>query len=463
MDSHIICGDCLEVMRQMPDNCVDSIVTDPPAGISFMGKAWDHDKGGRDKWVAWLAAIFKEGLRILKPGGHAFVWSLPRTSHWTAFALENAGPQGAGFEIRDCVYHVFGSGFPKSLDISKAIDKQAGAERKVVGRRYAADGTPVGGRNNSVCGEGWQRPWRDRPLEEQGQAWDTAPSTLDAQRWSGWHTALKPAVECWWLARKPLSEKTVAENVLRWGTGGLNIDACRIGTGDNLNGGGYSGGTPKSMFRGLDRLQPDEYRQPPGRFPANLIHDGSAEVLAGFPNTTSGGGPAIGAPRTRKNTYAEMPGISTSLPYGCNTGSAARFFYCAKASRAEREAGLEEVRTLFEQIEAMPKKSAPQEYGLGDSEGQRAPHQNAACRNNHPTVKPVALMRYLIRLITPPNGIVLDMFAGSGSTLVAAKELGVQWIGIEMDERYCEIATRRTATSALSSAVVKTHTENKCF
>jgi hypothetical protein len=221
-------GDCLEVLKQGPDNSVDSVVTDPPAGISFMGKDWDSDKGGSKEWIAWLTEVSKEMLRVLKPGGHGLVWAIPRTSHWTATALEDAG-----FEIRDVVTHLFGTGFPKSLDISKAIDKAAGAEREIVGLSYYSGAGELQTRkatlpmvNKSVA----DLTYKPLTMQKTGLP-ITAPATPEAKQWSRLrHGALKPASEHWILVRKPLSEKTVAANVLMWGTGGINIDGCRIGT-----------------------------------------------------------------------------------------------------------------------------------------------------------------------------------------------------------------------------------------
>lgn len=202
-------GDCLEQLKTLADNSVDSLVTDPPAGIAFMGKEWDKDKGGRKEWVSWMTGVMSEALRVMKPGAHGLVWALPRTSHWTATALEDAG-----FEVRDVITHLFGSGFPKSLDVSKAIDKAAGAEREVVGE------------NPNHRGESQTRNMYTKALGQDGSV--TAPATDDVKKWQGWGTALKPASEHWILVRKPCSEKTVAANVIKWGTGALNIDASRI-------------------------------------------------------------------------------------------------------------------------------------------------------------------------------------------------------------------------------------------
>lgn len=258
-ENKIICGDALEELKKLPDNSVDAIVTDPPAGISFMGKSWDEDKGGRLQWIKWFAEVMHESLRVLKPGGYGLVWALPRTSHWTATALEEAG-----FEIRDCIYHIFGSGFPKSLDIGKAIDKLQGNKREVVKTR--TDGAGNGTSDNIMY-----------DAEHKFAATKVFNETKGNSQWEGFGTALKPAVECWWLIRKPLSEKTVAQNVLKWGTGGLNIDGSRveyvsdydekhqgdIARGqDNATNGKFFGGKGKSIA---------STHTPKGRFPSHLI------------------------------------------------------------------------------------------------------------------------------------------------------------------------------------------------
>lgn len=370
-------GDCLEVLKTFDDNSIDSIVTDPPAGISFMGKAWDHDKGGRDNWIAWMKEIAEECLRVLKPGGHAFVWSLPRTSHWTATAWEDAG-----FEPRDRIAHVFGSGFPKS---------------------------------HNLKGD-----------------------------YAGFGTALKPAVEDYWLFRKPLSESTVAKNVLKWGTGALNIDGCRIGT-----------DVRKSALKDTTAWHGNQWganhqttignHDVTGRWPSHLIHDGSDEVMELFPQSNGQQGDLKGHNKIRKSPngiFGEMAPAKDHLKRN-DSGSAARFFYCAKPSKRERDEGLE----------GMPlAKPHPAGNGWGETtmwNGEngdaewRAKNPNLPRRNHHPTVKPLALMRYLIKLITPPGGIALDPFMGSGTTGKAAKELGFGFIGIENEQEYFEIAERR--------------------
>jgi len=418
-------GDCLEVMARMGPNSVDSIVTDPPAGIAFMGKSWDKDHGGRDAWIANMATIAAECLRVLKPGGHALVWALPRTSHWTATAWENAG-----FEVRDRVAHVFGSGFPKSHDVSKAIDKAAGAENVIATKpdRWTGKGNSL---NFST----------DRSQEK---CKITAPATPEALQWAGWGTALKPAMEDWWLLRKPLAAGTVAANVLAWGTGGINVDATRVPTNGN-------GNLVRPQIARHDNnayghgLGVGTQVEPLGRWPANVTHDGSDEVLAGFPVTTS-------VPFSRRGGTGNVWSGPITEQYGelgyTDTGSAARFFYCAKASRADRDEGLD----------GLPLRGKNEVYGDGLNTATKldpALHtaESVAARpqrhNHHPTVKPTDLMRWLVRLVTRPGGVVLDPFMGSGSTGKAAVLEGMRFIGIEQDAEYLEIARRRIGAARL--------------
>ena len=428
-------GDALAVLRGMPDSSVDAIVTDPPAGIAFMGKDWDKDKGGRGAWIDWMSQIAAECLRVLKPGAHALVWAIPRTSHWTATAWEDAG-----FEVRDRIAHVFGSGFPKSLDVSKAIDKMHGAEREVVGAN-----PNLNGRHFDMKGNNYGRS----AYVEQVKADITAPATEAAKHWEGWGTALKPAVEDWWLLRKPISESSIAANVLRWGTGGVNVDGCRIGT-DTERGNRYNGKPPlggKSHGIYSDHPHTKAWKVPSGRFPANLITDGSAQVVQMFPVTVSGK-PGNSIRQSKGFSGIGDSGLDKSIPltgFG-DTGSAARFFkacppddaasmfYCAKASRSERDAGLN----------GMPEKACgmmeDDNYDIKTGSGNL---RDTKGRNHHPTVKPQSLMRYLCRLITPPNGVILDPFFGSGSTGVAAITEGFSIIGIEQDAEFAEIARRR--------------------
>jgi len=377
MDLATYHGDCLTVLRGFPKNRFDSIVTDPPYGLKFMGRKWDYKVPSVEIW--------QECLRVLKPGGYLLSFAGTRTQHRMAVNIEDAG-----FEIRDMIAWVYGSGFPKSLDVGKAIDKAAGAEN-IVG--YIPDRWTGKGNTLNFA--------TDRP---QAQSKITEPATEAAKQWDGFGTALKPALEPITLARKPLVG-TVAANVLKFGTGGLNIDGCRVPSGeDKLDGGRVSTKTEgwdrpwkhnenaiaDCKARGKEAVAKAESL---GRWPANLIHDGSEEVLAVFPQTKS-------PPTHQRHTDAPgkvFKGIrdkyagETALNYG-DSGSAARFFYCAKASKRDR---------------------GPD--------------------NKHPTVKPISLMRYLCRLITPPNGTILDPFMGSGSTGKTALLEGFGFYGIELE------------------------------
>ena len=325
-------GDCRDVMATMDASSVDAIVTDPPYGLAFMGKDWDHGVPGVEFWT--------EALRVAKPGAHLLAFGGTRTYHRLACAIEDAG-----WEIRDCVMWVYGSGFPKSHDVSKAIDKAAGAEREVVGSYKGASNIGTGSTNSYIT-------------TERGKATDvsvTAPATDAARQWFGWGTALKPAWEPIIVARKPLCG-TVAENVLTHGTGALNIDGCRAGA----------------------------------RWPANVIHDGIMHEHG-------------------------------------------RYFYCAKASKADRDEG----------CEGLPVRQTVGGGGLNNPVSGAYGSEKAPARNHHPTVKPTELMRNLVRLVTPPGGVVLDPFCGSGSTGRGAILEGMSFIGIDLDEDYLEIARRR--------------------
>jgi len=385
MSINLLHGDCLEQMKTLDDNSVDSIVSDPPYGISFMSKKWDYDVPSVEVW--------KEAMRVLKPGGHALIACGTRTQHRMVVNIEDAG-----FEIRDVVSWIYGSGFPKSLNISKAIDKAAGVEREKIPNPKAKQQTAAIGTN--VLGD--------------YNACDTIspnPATEAAKQWDGWGTALKPACEFFTLARKPLSEKTVAANVLKWGTGGINIDGCRVGT-ENITVNGYRASSGESWGDKSGMLSANVDRTPTthqGRFPANLIHDGSQEVLDLFPENVKG---AIGMKRDagQKSIFNLDSQKEKQKFSGAKTdsGSAARFFYCPKASKKDRNEGLPEGET-----------------------------------STHPTVKPTALMAYLCRLITPTGGVVLDPYMGSGSTGKAAVREGFSFVGIELDPDYYEIAKAR--------------------
>jgi len=413
----LVHGDCIEVMRGMPDNSVDSIVTDPPYGLSFMGKKWDYDVPSE--------AIWRECLRVLKPGGHLLAFAGTRTQHRMATRIEDAG-----FEIRDMIAWVYGSGFPKSLDVSKAIDKAAGAEREVIGDKMRPDGKTVLSARSAIdpAGEGWDRPWRHDPARTEAQGKLTAPATEAARQWQGWGTALKPALEPITVARKPLIG-TVAENVLAHGTGAINVDGCRVGD-DPITQHGRNASENRSMS-GANYAE-EAGRAWVGRWPANLIHDGSDEVLAAFPDAKGRQGPISektynAAGRWPANLIHDGSEGPTDL-----LGDAARFFYCAKASRKDRNEGCEH-------IEAKQYSHDGRETPLDNAYQRNA--SNAS--NSHPTVKPTDLMRYLCRLVTPPGGVVLDPFMGSGSTGKAAVLEGFRFVGVDMSAEYVEIARAR--------------------
>ena len=350
-------GDCLQSLRAMPDESVHCVVTDPPYGLSFMGKRWDYDVPSVEVW--------QECLRVLKPGGHLLAFAGTRTQHRMAVRIEDAG-----FEIRDMIAWCYGSGFPKSLDVSKAIDKAAGAEG-LRGDYKSKDHAIKRKPGNERMHEGYQRPWRDDPEIEDRNAREYIPATEAAKQWVGWGTALKPSLEPITVARKPLCG-TVAENVLQHGTGGLNVDGCRVPgalEGDPNRFKKTDGGEFVAKFDNAPIVRTE------GRWPANLIHDGSDEVVGLFPND--------------------------------GEASAARFFYCAKADASERR------------------------------------------NSKHPTVKPLALMRYLCRLVCPPDGIVLDPFCGSGTTLEAARLEGFGAIGCELNAEYIQDCKERLKQGVL--------------
>ena len=399
-------GNSLDVMPTLPPSSVESIVSDPPYGLSFMGKAWDHGVPGEAFW--------REAIRVAKPGAHLLAFGGTRTFHRLAVAIEDAG-----WEIRDCVMWVYGSGFPKSHDVSKAIDKAAGAEREVVGsytvRGTAAKGTHKG-RATSAADEG-SAIGCTKDLEI------TAPATAEARAWDGWGTALKPAWEPVIVARKPL-EGTVAENVLKYGTGAVNIDGCRVKALD-----GY---IENAVTQGINTAQtsyePRRERRTfepshSGRWPANVIHDGSEEGVEGFPDD--------------------------------NGGSAARFFYCAKAGKADRNDG----------CEGIPKRRCATLAGADTDREDIDPvserFRTSPSSNNHPTVKPTDLMRYLVRLVTPVGGVVLDPFMGSGSTGRGALLEGCRFVGIELSEDYATIARERIAACAAEPSLFDAVLNNK--
>jgi site-specific DNA-methyltransferase (adenine-specific) len=371
-------------MATLPDASVDAVVCDPPYELGFMGKSWDASG------IAYDVEVWRQAFRVLKPGGHVLAFSGSRTYHWMTCAIEDAG-----FDIRDQIMWVYGSGFPKSLDVSKAIDRAAGAEREVVGLDEAWIK-----RTGMSAGEGTATfttsAFGSASGPNAGRI--TAPATDAARQWSGWGTALKPAHEPICMARKPLIG-TVAANVLAHGTGAINVDGCRVGTKDALVRPPIERTNNSVLGVGLGVGTQTE---PLGRWPANFIHDGSEEATPGL-------------------------------------GEAARFFYCAKASRSDREDGCDNLpaRTGAEALE--------REEGSAGMDLPRAGAGRTAStvKNHHPTVKPTELMRYLCRLVTPPGGTILDPFMGSGSTGRGAVLEGFSFIGIEMNEDYLAIAQAR--------------------
>jgi site-specific DNA-methyltransferase (adenine-specific) len=424
----LLVGDCVEEMKKLASDSVDAIVTDPPYGLEFMGKAWDGF-GTPLGFQTWSEQWAREALRVLKPGGHLLAFGGTRMYHRLA-----AGIEDAGFEIRDTLMWVYGSGFPKSLDVSKAIDKAAGAERKVIGSRALTG-------NGKTMKSGFHQP-DGSGAGETAKAdlhYFTAPSTEAAKRWQGWGTALKPAVEPIVLARKPLIG-TVAENVLTHGTGALNIDACRIGTDDTRS---------KSSPTALGKMNDDGWKAKPviagsasGRWAANLLLDEEAAALLDEQSGTSKSSDNKWVGDNNAPIYGKYEkGIRQSV-YS-DTGGASRFFYVAKAGRAERNKGLDGLKTQ----DAHKWNGNIGKRGIGDYYPDGTPRPITPERNTHPTVKPVALMKYLIRLVVPKGGIVLDPFMGSGTTAVAAIEEGVNWIGCEREPGYVEIAKARIAAA----------------
>jgi site-specific DNA-methyltransferase (adenine-specific) len=458
-DAALYQGDCLAVLAELADNSVDAIVTDPPYGLAFMGKRWDYDVPD--------GAIWAECLRVLKPGGHLLAFAGTRTQHRMAIRIEDAG-----FEIRDMIAWVYGSGFPKSLDVSKAIDK---AQRRDYVLAAVELGISIPGNNlhdwtkaeHSPSDKWWEKfkrvlsegQWRAIEREVVGQdtkarstsgksalptiggetvyeSWDiTAPATPAARQWQGWGTALKPSFEPVTLARKPFPG-TVAACVLAHGTGAINVDGCRVGT-DGATKRSNQAGYPKNPDGTEDRSQcwartgHSIEQVALGRFPANLIHDGSAEVVGLFPETTSG----TGAIRKEAPGQFGLGGDGkANVEYG-DSGSAARFFYCAKASKDDRDDG----------CEGLEERDCDGVHGYATLPDKRMDHEQSRLprRNHHPTVKPTALMRYLCRLITPPGGVVLDPFMGSGSTGLGAWREGFRFIGIEREAEYFTLAIHR--------------------
>jgi len=374
---NLINSDCIKAMKEMEENSVDTIITDPPYGLEFMGKGWDKGVPGIPFW--------KEMLRVAKPGATLLSFGGTRTYHRMACAIEDAG-----WQIVDCIFWCYGSGFPKSTNISKQLDK--GHKRKVV-KEYSAA--------KQKGSENWQgQDRKDGKGSGFGEvAQITEPSTPEAKLWNGWGTALKPAVEPIVVARKP-NDGTFANNAIKWGVAGLNIDGGRIGTTGARNNGNSKGTIGSNSIGKYGKAIKQDYNM--GRFPANLVLDEEAGKMLGEPS---------------------------------------RFFYTAKASKSERNAGCEGLEE---------KQTVGGGGGIGDYKDDvnscsgKYGSEKAPATNNHPTVKPLKLMEYLCTLTkTPTGGVVLDPFMGSGSTGVACVNTGRDFIGIEISPEYCKIAEER--------------------
>jgi site-specific DNA-methyltransferase (adenine-specific) len=440
----LLLGDCLDKLKELDDNSVDSIVTDPPYGLSFMGKDWDKVKATKEtksqvvkglgagmkmttladniEFEKWVTEWSMECYRVLKPGGYMLAFGGSRMYHRLASGVENAG-----FEIRDQMMWVYGSGFPKSMDISKQIDKAAGKleERKIIGQREdilkkQAKDLREGKRkiketfNGDSSGNGFVSVSADI----------TEPVTDEAKQWQGWGTSLKPAHEPIVMGRKPISEKTVAENVLEWGTGGINIDGCRISHNEPIRVKKAQEGGNK-VYGQSGRYEDTTELKPEGRFPANIIFDEEAgKILDEQTGVLTSGfmkaGTTCKMSESNVNTYGHYDSHTSYRDTYGDSGGASRFFYCPKTSKSDRNEG-----------------------------------------NNHPTVKPTDLMAYLIRLVTPKGGIVLDPFMGSGSTGKAAVREGMEFIGIERETEYFQIAEARIESEKKKPIIVKTPTGKK--
>jgi site-specific DNA-methyltransferase (adenine-specific) len=413
----LMCGDNLELLKGMPDNCVDSVVTDPPYGLSFMNKKWDHDVPSVEFW--------KEVLRVLKPGGHVLSFGGTRTYHRMTVNIEDAG-----FEIRDQIMWLYGSGFPKSHNVGLSIDKLKGHENR--GRAIPTAST-----------------YQASDIEEKNKLTSNKvdkyeTKTEEAKEYEGWGTALKPANEPICVARKPLSEKTVAANVLKWGTGGINIDGCRVGytseaDKESAKPGSLNATGENSMFG----LKSGNEQNSEGRFPANIILDEEAgKVLDEQSGPTSQGHWT----KSKTTGFGEFGGGKNEYkgvgPKDKNKdkGGASRFFYCPKVSKKERNEGCEDLEEKKKEFETTTRtnKETADKFGC---------ERKGTAKNTHPTVKPIDLMAYLCRLVTGPQGLVLDPFMGSGSTGRAAIQEGFRFAGMEMDKDYFEIAQKRVEYS----------------
>jgi site-specific DNA-methyltransferase (adenine-specific) len=520
MNQIVINGDNIELLKNYPDNYFDAVVTDPPYGLGKEPNAQElmkdwvekgyHEISGKGfmgkEWDAFIPqpVFWKEVFRVLKHGGHVLSFFGTRTYDWGVMSM-----RFAGFEVRDCIQWLYGSGFPKSHNISKALDKMEGAEREVIGKKERGSVEEAKERGVGFLSD----PANRNNIKQFGYGTEliTAPSTDSAKQWDGWGTALKPANEPIVLARKPLEKGlSIAENILKWGVGGINIDATRIGFKDDAD---YKESTQKNqhadfgtkpltnntVYGDYSMVQPTNYA-PEGRFPANIIlthHDDceckgtkkvkpsngsgkASEKGGGFSKGMFGDGTSdnIGGGFTdadgnetvenwdchedcpirildeqslsmgmhsagnkrQKNVISQYDSSSYHAPierqmnrFG-DKGGASRFFYVAKASKAERNKGLDEFDT---------KQTTGGGGTYNEEAGAKYGSIKAEGKNFHPTVKPIKLMQYLVKMITPPNGVVLDPFCGSGTTGVACKLDGFQFVGLEQDPEYAKIAEAR--------------------
>lgn len=420
----LLLGDCLDGMGLLEDCSVDSVVCDPPYGLSFMGKKWDYDVPSVDVW--------RECYRVLKPGGYLLAFAGTRTQHRMAVNIEDAG-----FEIRDMIAWVYGSGFPKSHNVSVSIDKLHGH-----GNRGKAIPTASSYQSSDVDQENKLISNPVPPYEAKSD---------DAKKWEGWGSALKPSLEPITVARKPLIG-TIAKNVLEYGTGGINIDACRVPMDaddyEKLSKGvdqiRQRGGVMDNSWKNSSDLSGANPANPLGRWPANFIHDGSQEVLDLFPDIKGGSWVRTDGAR-HFNNDGKPTGHIASGRSDSSMGSAARFFYCSKSNKRDRNEGLDDFDEDYNRgtgthnngtSNTRVGNQAERAAGITHVELQKV-------KNVHPTVKPTDLMRYLCRLVTQPSGTVLDPFMGSGTTGKAAMLDGFEFIGCEMDEQYYKIAEAR--------------------
>jgi site-specific DNA-methyltransferase (adenine-specific) len=427
-------GDCLQALKTLESESIDACVTDPPYELGFMGKAWDSTG------IAYNVNLWREIYRVLKPGAYLLAFGGSRTYHRMACAIEDAG-----FEIRDQIQWIYGSGFPKSLDVSKAIDKASGVVREDKFEGLGRNIGPTGNKKCEACGK-----WLVSGTPCQCPRPQDLPQSDEAKQWNGFGTALKPAHEPICMARKPLEKGlTVAQNVLKWGTGAINIDGCRINY--EVVDGGSLATNPQLRSHinagnggNIIAHEPDRRVVVPnqsGRFPANVIHDGSGEVLAGFPQQTSGANPTRRGTAKFKNAYGEFAGQEEcEAARGAESGTAARFFYTAKASVTDREQGCD---GLDDKTLAYSNQAQAETARGNDHKGKSGINTTKQRKNHHPTVKPTDLMQYLCRLVTPPGGLILDPFLGSGSTAKAALIERFKIIGIEIDHEYAAIAEAR--------------------